>query len=87
MEDYDESDWVQIGYNDHPDFITILSEGLDNIDRENNQHRYSVVFCLDNGKFYKVAWTVFNIEGEASEGNYMVEVKPVSKTTTVWEEV
>jgi hypothetical protein len=87
MEDYDESDWLEIGYNDHPDFITILPEELDSIDYENNQHRHSIVFCVDNSKFYKVAWTVFGIEGKMSEGNYMVEVEPVSKTTTVWEEV
>ena len=87
MEDYDESDWVQIGYNDHPDFITILSEELDRIDHEDNQYLHSIVFCVDNNSFYKVGWTFFGIEGKMSEGNYMVEVEPVSKTTTVWEEV
>ena len=87
MEDYDESDWVQIGYNDHPDFITILPEKLDAVDHENNKDLYSIVFCVDNSKFYKVGWTVFDTEGKMSEGNYMVGVEPVSKTITVWEEV
>jgi hypothetical protein len=49
---------------------------------------YTVLFfCVDNSKFYKVGWTVFDTEGKVSEGNYMVGVEPVSKTTTVWEEV
>tara|TARA_R110002126_G_scaffold264066_1_gene406964 strand:+ start:343 stop:615 length:273 start_codon:yes stop_codon:yes gene_type:complete len=86
MEDYDEEDYVSIGYGDYDEFIAIHSEQLDEIDYQGNQHLHSIVFCTDDKEFYKVGWIGFAVEGKVAEGNYMVRVEPVSRTTTVWEE-
>ena len=86
MENYDEYDYVSIGYDDDHRFIAIHSEQLDEIDYEGNQHLHSIVFCIDDREFYKVGWIGFDVEGKMAEGSYMVRVEPVSKTTTVWEE-
>ena len=86
MEDYDEDDYVSIGFDDCNEFIAIHSEQLDEIDYEGNQHLHSIVFCIDDKEFYKVGWKAFAVEGKMAEGSYMVRVEPVSKTTTVWEE-
>ena len=86
MEDYDEDDYVDIGYDACGEFIAIHSEQLDEIDYQGNQYFHSIVFCTDDKEFYKVGWIGFAVEGKVAEGNYMVRVEPVSRTTTVWEE-
>ena len=83
-EEYGEDSLLQIAYNDHEDFVSIIVAADEGTDKYATSY-FSVVQHIDTGTFYHIGWSAQYQEPAYSPYSYQVE--PHCEVVTVWKAV